>query len=88
MTNSADPDQLASEETKKPTDLDLHCLLRQGMSCLAREGLSYFLSLQDKGHLCFCEWAVIAKLKPRSYLHINLEGANWNNFRRWPLRKG
>ena len=32
MTNSADPDQ-------KPTDLDLHCLLRQGMSCSAREGL-------------------------------------------------
>ena len=36
MTNRADPDQLASE---KPTDLDLHCLLRQGMSYLAREGL-------------------------------------------------
>ena len=34
MTNSADPDQLAS--------LDLHCLLRQGMSCLAREGLTHF----------------------------------------------
>ena len=33
MTNSADPD-------KKPTDLDLHCLLRQGMSCSAREGLN------------------------------------------------
>ena len=32
MTNSADPDQLASQE-------DLHCLLRQGMSCSAREGL-------------------------------------------------
>ena len=32
MTNSADPVQ-------KPTDLDLHCLLRQGMSCSAREGL-------------------------------------------------
>ena len=32
MTNSADPDQ-------KPTDLDLHCLLRQGMSYSAREGL-------------------------------------------------
>ena len=29
MTNSADPDQ-------KPTDLDQHCLLRQGMSCSAR----------------------------------------------------
>ena len=34
MTNSADQDQLASS-----TDLDLHCLLRQGMSCSAREGL-------------------------------------------------
>ena len=34
MTNSADPDQL-----QKPTDLDLHCLLRQGMTCSAREGL-------------------------------------------------
>ena len=32
MTNSADPDQLAS-------DLDLHCLLGQGMTCLVREGL-------------------------------------------------
>ena len=28
MVNSADPDQLAS---KKPTDLDLHCLQRQGI---------------------------------------------------------
>ena len=25
---------------QKPTNLDLHCLLRQGMSCSAREGLS------------------------------------------------
>ena len=32
MTNSADPDQ-------KPTDLDLHCLLRHDKSCSAREGL-------------------------------------------------
>ena len=29
MTNSVDPDQLASEDFKKPTDLDLHCLQRQ-----------------------------------------------------------
>ena len=35
MTNSADPDQF-----QKPTDPDLHCLLRQGMTCLAREGLN------------------------------------------------
>ena len=33
MANSADPDQLAS---KKPTDLDLHCLQRQGISGLSR----------------------------------------------------
>ena len=32
MTNSVDSDQ-------KPTDLDLHCLLRQGMWCSAREEL-------------------------------------------------
>ena len=35
MTNSADPDPVL----QKPTDLGLHCLLRQGLSCLAREGL-------------------------------------------------
>ena len=29
---------------QKPTDLDLHCLLRQGMSCSAREGLNWFYS--------------------------------------------
>ena len=40
MTNSANPDQLASWLLQKPTDPDLHCLLRQGMSCLAREGLT------------------------------------------------
>ena len=34
MTNSADPD------LKKQTDLDLHCLQRQGMTCSAREGLN------------------------------------------------
>ena len=42
LKNSADPDQMASEISwliQKPTDLDLHCLLRQGMSRSAREGL-------------------------------------------------
>ena len=33
MANSADPDQLASQ---KPTDLDLHCLQRQGISGFSR----------------------------------------------------
>ena len=38
MTNSADPDQLASESwlLKKPTDLDLHCLQRKGISGFKR----------------------------------------------------
>ena len=33
MANSADSDQLASEE---PADLDLHCLQRQGISGFSR----------------------------------------------------
>ena len=37
MINSADPDQLASS-----ADLDLHCLLKQDKTWLAREGLIYF----------------------------------------------
>ena len=36
MVNSVDPDQLASSEAKKPTDLDLHCLQRQGISGFSR----------------------------------------------------
>ena len=40
MKNSADPDQLASS--------DLHCLLRQGMSCSAREGLRPSLGLTNR----------------------------------------
>ena len=30
---------------QKPTDLDLYCLLRQGMSCLAREGLNQIIQI-------------------------------------------
>ena len=33
MTNSADPDQLASSEAN---DLDLHCLQRQGISGISK----------------------------------------------------
>ena len=39
MTNTEDPDQLAS------SDLDLQYLRRQGMSFSAREGLSVFFRL-------------------------------------------
>ena len=46
MTNSADPDQLA--------DQDLHYLLRQGMSCSAREGLICDNYIPRKLCLCVC----------------------------------
>ena len=40
MANSADQDQVASSEAKKkPTDLDLHCLQRQGYPGSAGQGL-------------------------------------------------
>ena len=38
MANSAEPDQLASSE---PTDLDLHCLQRQGIYSSAGQGLIF-----------------------------------------------
>ena len=40
MTNSADPDQLASE----PTDLDLHCLQRQCISWFSRTRVNIVLT--------------------------------------------
>ena len=36
MTNSADPDQLASSEAQTPTDLDLNCLQKQGICGFSR----------------------------------------------------
>ena len=38
MTNSADPDQLASSE-----DMDLHCLQRQGVSGLSRTRVNFYV---------------------------------------------
>ena len=38
MANSVDPDQLASW---KPTDLDLHCLQRQGISGFSRTRVNH-----------------------------------------------
>ena len=43
MTNSAD--------SEKPTNQNLHCLLRQGMSCSAREGL--IMTSPKNGHIFF-----------------------------------
>ena len=40
MTNSADPDQLA-------TDLDLHCLQRQGISGFSRTRVNNLLKNKD-----------------------------------------
>ena len=45
MTNNADTDQFPS--LQKPTDLDLHCLQRQGISGFSRTRVR--ISTQDKG---------------------------------------
>ena len=47
MANSADPDQLAS---KKPTDLDLHCLERQSISGFSRIRIKKKKSSCNKEH--------------------------------------
>ena len=39
---------------KKPTDLDLHCLLRQGMSCSAREVMFSGNSEEDNSLIFSC----------------------------------
>ena len=36
IAKSADPDQLASSEVQRPTDLALHCLQRQGIPGFSR----------------------------------------------------
>ena len=46
MANSADPDQ-------KPTDLDLHCLQRQGISGFSRTRVNYHL-LSPYWEICTC----------------------------------
>ena len=49
MANSADPDQLASSEA---TDLDLHCLQRQGIAGFSRTGVKGLSSLKVVGKNC------------------------------------
>ena len=45
MINSADTDQLAFQ---KPTDLDLHCFLRQGISGFSRTRIKFFNRMSSK----------------------------------------
>ena len=44
MTNNADPGQLAS---KKPTDLDVHCLQRQGISGFRRTRVNVIIIIMN-----------------------------------------
>ena len=73
MANSADPDQLASSEAmKKPTDLDLHCLLKQdilGLS-MTRVNIIWVLHL-SRGHKLYCLIGISASDK---YLSMNATG--------------
>ena len=61
MTNSADPDQF---------DLDLQCLLRQGMSCLTRGLNNEILFNEKKTYFCF--------VKQMDLFHIDIQ-LNFND---------
>ena len=69
MTKSADPD---SWLLKKPTDLDLHCLLRQGMSCSARERLKEVIIFFPFKVDCFLEGVGVQESKREVILVIFL----------------
>ena len=58
MTNSAVPDQLASSEAQKPTDLDLHCLQRQDISGFSRTRVKLFSSSTTNVFICVPEFSM------------------------------
>ena len=71
MTNSADPDQ-------KPTDLNLHRLLRQSMSFSAREGLNIQLNFVGSSifgtiEICLRQ----GKFEPLRVNHSTGSGSKW-----------
>ena len=53
---------------QKPTDLDLHCLLKKSMSCSAREGLKLNKSMARIRGLVFIRVAVRVTCKMRLQL--------------------
>ena len=53
MANSADPDQLACSEA---TDLDLHCLQRQGTSEFSRTRVKFWLQIAVEPFACLPLW--------------------------------
>ena len=67
MTNSADPDQLASEES---TDLDLHCLQRQGIFGFNRTRVNVQMT-----NLCFLLFLYGERFD--AILHIRDQLCNW-----------
>ena len=85
MANSVDPDQLAFQ---KPTDLDLHCLQRQGISGFSRKMVNsgillymYFLFFPRK-QTCFV--LSCFKNSPNwNGIHKLYEGIYHNNPKYW-----
>ena len=63
MTNNADPDQLAM---KKPADLDLHCLQKQGLSGFNRTRVNLLLFYKNKkgycNFRCFLSYSIHLKI--------------------------
>ena len=92
MTNSADPDQLAS----KPTDLDLHCLQSQGISGFSRTRVKACVHLHEpacqvciiKFHLlCLVQFYSNHMVQAHGSWHILVSGEGHLKVRNhiWPL---
>ena len=59
---------------QKPTDLDLHCLLRQGMSCSARGGLKADAGYEERLRLHRAFNLIVPLIKGFiSPVHLNLK---------------
>ena len=55
---------------QKPTDLDLHCLLRQGMSCSAREGLNQGQRVFPKNPSGKLDWQIENSLSDGMQIYL------------------
>ena len=72
---------------QKPTDLDLHCLLRQGMSCSAREGLH--IGTPASYHICIFSGGIskLARCVQRRLIWVDIVGSSSSFFMLLPFEE-
>ena len=85
MAYNADPDQLAS---KKPTDLDLHCLQKQGISWFNRTSVNILYVLLWHKNNINCKLCYDRALLPSIICLGRLRIASKYIFNLWQLRQG